>query len=915
MKSILKRMSSAMIAICVGLIPTMSSAAFNSYVDIEVAGYTGDTTLINFPVLVTLTPTSIVGFSYEAIQADGKDIAFTSVDGAITYKHEIDTWNPNGTSHIWVVVPELTNGTKLRMNLGNSEITETPSYAVDGTTWNSAGYTAVWHLGDPDPTSSDVVGVSYDSSSNNLHATNGVESVLVSDGAIGGARFIGSEAKSGGLIVTNWTDIAFKNVFTVSLWVKHTISGLYYDTMISTKADITTKTDGWGFGTGASSYGRFYTYGAGNLRFEPSAPTPGKLTGGDWQKIDMVYNAKQRIIYTNGVYAASTSSTSQATENTNSTFLAIGSGVHGGNTWRGNIDEVRFAYDVIRSADWIKAEYDNVRNASFLKYGEVISSIPSLIVSGDLGNVGIPSPAYGTLIDISPNDTFIASVDDMVTMENGVERYVNLGYSHYKITNVETGEKELVQSGTENTFEYTHNFNDELVWHFKKQYYVKTSVVCGDGTITNFDGWYDDGTELSFVATPSTGEWVSHIFDAPAGVETTATSFTFTVDKSYDIRVAFATEGVDASVRYVSVEGSDENDGYTLATAKASIANSIESIEAIGYTSGTVYMDKGRYEQTDMVSITNAIKVIGLTGKAEDVVVENVASSRVFFLDNKGSSLANIVVSGGIRTDAYNGESSMGGNICIHTRGGSVSNCVVRNGYANVRYSRGIGIYMNSDNAYVTRCVITNNNSNVLYDTDQSGIGVHVQKGLIENSLIAYNKATNRANSTELRDFCSSAVAVYDGKMINCTIVGNVGRRAGGVNVIRSNGSVINCVSVGNELLVKTDIVKQGIDFHGKIDSFKNCVGSTLTLVAEGEDAIQFTDPNSTLVADYTSLFVNYAQGDFRPNAGSILVDAGSTTDLPVSILDLKGKERIIGNAIDIGAYEISLNSTLIIIK
>ncbi|MBO7298495.1 MAG: hypothetical protein J6V41_01640, partial [Kiritimatiellae bacterium] len=161
----------------------------------------------------------------------------------------------------------------------------------------------------------------------------------------------------------------------------------------------------------------------------------------------------------------------------------------------------------------------------------------------------------------------------------------------------------------------------------------------------------------------------------------------------------------------------------------------------------------------------------------------------------------------------------------------------------------------------------------------------------------------------------SSAVAVYDGKMINCTIVGNVGRRAGGVNVIRSNGSVINCVSVGNELLVETDIVKQGIDFHGKIDSFKNCVGSTLTLVAEGEDAVQFTDPNSTLVADYTSLFVNYAQGDFRPNAGSILVDAGSTTDLPVSILDLKGKERIIGNAIDIGAYEISLNSTLIIIK
>ncbi|MBO7298365.1 MAG: hypothetical protein J6V41_00975, partial [Kiritimatiellae bacterium] len=157
--------------------------------------------------------------------------------------------------------------------------------------------------------------------------------------------------------------------------------------------------------------------------------------------------------------------------------------------------------------------------------------------------------------------------------------------------------------------------------------------------------------------------------------------------------------------------------------------------------------------------------------------------------------------------------------------------------------------------------------------------------------------------------------AVYDGKMINCTIVGNVGRRAGGVNVISSNGSVINCVSVGNELLVETDIVKQGIDFLGVIGRFKNCVGSVITRVAEGEEPVQFSDPNSTLVADYTTLFNNYAQGDFRPSAGSILVDGGTSTDLPLSIIDLKGKERIIGNAIDIGAYEINLGSTLIIIK
>lgn len=888
------------------------NAEFAASLQLKTSGYTGEETLQNFPLLVRLSSEKIDGFDYRSFQADGKDMQFTNEDGSVIYKHEIDTWNVNGESLVWVLVSELTKDTTICMNFCDESITEAPSYSLDGSLWREAGYTAVWHLGDPDPTSPDAVGVSYDSSSNNLHATNGVESVLVSDGAIGGARFIGSEAKSGGLIVTNWTDIAFTNVFTVSTWIRHNGSASY-DAIMTTKAGHTSGGNGWGFGT-ANSYGTTYIYGTGASKF--AIPTPGSSSGGGWHKLDVIYYNSKRTVYINGVLTNEGTS-SAVSANNNSTYLGIGSGVHGGNTWRGDMDEVRFAYGVVRSADWVKAEYDTARKDSFLAYGEVVSSNPSLIISGNLGNIGVSSPAYGALIDISPNDTFTASVDEMITMENGVERYINIGYSHYKIVDVETGEKELVQSGTENTFEYTHCLNDELVWNFKRQFYVKTSVVYGNGTVADIENWYDEGTELSFVALPAEGEWVSHIFGAPAGADTTSSSFTFTVDKPYDMKVVFAPNGVDASVRYVSTEGSDENDGYTLATAKASIANSIESIEAIGYTSGTVYMDKGRYEQTDMVSITNAIKVIGLTGKAEDVVVENVASSRVFYLDNKGSSLANIVVSGGIRTDAYNGESSMGGNICIHTRGGSVSNCVVRNGYANVRYSRGIGIYMNSDNAYVTRCVITNNNSNVLYDTDQSGIGVHVQKGLIENSLIAYNKATNKSvsESDTVREYGSSAVAVYDGKMINCTIVGNVGRRAGGVNVISSNGSVINCVSVGNELLVETDIVKQAYDFGGKLENATNCVAQVLTRVEEGAEAVVFPDTNSCLVSDASSLFRDYAAGDFFPKDKSILINKGTNLVKLSSEVDLKGKARISYSIIDIGAYEYSVNQTIIIIR
>ena len=60
--------------------------------------------LADFPVLVRLS-TAIDGFSYSDFQQqDGVDLAFLDARGNVL-AHEIDTWNTDGESLVWVKVP------------------------------------------------------------------------------------------------------------------------------------------------------------------------------------------------------------------------------------------------------------------------------------------------------------------------------------------------------------------------------------------------------------------------------------------------------------------------------------------------------------------------------------------------------------------------------------------------------------------------------------------------------------------------------------------------------------------------------------------------------------------------------------------------------------------------------------------
>ena len=92
---------------------TVNPSAFTHSSSIRVGGYTGSSALANFPLMIKLAENSPVGFSYADCEQNA--LRFADADGNIL-PHEIDTWNPNGTSVVWVRVPEL-SGTSTQLTM------------------------------------------------------------------------------------------------------------------------------------------------------------------------------------------------------------------------------------------------------------------------------------------------------------------------------------------------------------------------------------------------------------------------------------------------------------------------------------------------------------------------------------------------------------------------------------------------------------------------------------------------------------------------------------------------------------------------------------------------------------------------------------------------------------------------------
>ena len=337
----------------------VNTSAFSKSVTFTCSGYAGSSTLADFPVAVRLAAGSPQGFAYSdmANSSKGNELRFADSTGR-SFPYEIESWNPNGTSLIWVKVPSLTKTTSFTMYYGG-----TPKESVDSLwTW-AADYVGVWHMVEEG-------GTVADSSGNGLNAVpkgNDAANQAAEEGVFGKAR---RNARAG---YNHFTGSAMMQVddsialdvggdFTFSGWIKMTgFVGEEETRIVCRNKDYSSATD-WELAL------TDYSTLVGSVGSSSSVSGTIPSAQNSWVHIVGVFNGATLTAYANGAKAFEQTIT--PVQDTNNKMIF---GAGDPQRWQGHFvglfDEFRLR-DAVCSADWVKAEYDQA-GGKFLAAGAV----------------------------------------------------------------------------------------------------------------------------------------------------------------------------------------------------------------------------------------------------------------------------------------------------------------------------------------------------------------------------------------------------------------------------------------------------------------------------------------------------------------------------------------------------------------
>jgi hypothetical protein len=268
--------------------------------------------------------------------------------------------------------------------------------------------------------------------------------------------------------------------------------------------------------------------------------------------------------------------------------------------------------------------------------------------------------------------------------------------------------------------------------------------------------------------------------------------------------------------------------------------------------------------------------------------------------------LDGFVITGGNADGIFSGEHYTGGGMHNSKGSPSVKNCMFSRNSA----SRGGGIGNLASHPTVTNCTFGDNWADYgsgMYNGDRSSPAV-TNCTFTDNSALYGGGICNRntsspaltncifgGNSAE----CGGAMWNYIGcapTLINCTLSRNTARSGGGIWSFYGRPTTANCILWDNE---PEDVFYW---YNPPVIVYSNVRGGW-----PGEGNIA-ADP----------LFVNADHGDYRLLPGSACIDAGQNAALPGDTADLdgdgdpnelipydiEGNPRILGDIVDIGAYE-----------
>jgi Domain of unknown function (DUF2341) len=358
---------------------TLTPSDFGSRMNIIFSGYSSGQTLVDFPVLVNLS-TNLPGFSYlQFASPTGADLRFTDANGTSLIPFQIDEWNTNGISSVWVDVPSLsTSGDSIWAYWGNTS-QDTPNMP-SGNVWLNAGYEIVYHLSES--------GLPYADSTGQHPATGGVIPTRTA-GVVGhGQAFNGTEYLSPGAVTLS-------NQFTTYAWI-------YVNPGASNIQTIWANQVG---GYGANGFSWFVdTYNeadrvmhadSGNGAGSGADPTgTTTVSSGQWHFVAATWDQPDSVVnmYLDGALIGSgTVVNTFALTNT----LDLGAFLNPAFQFNGDMDEARIQTGVA-SSNWIYTSWATVAaNTELENYSTVVEQLPNLAISNVSNGIMLTWPGSG----------------------------------------------------------------------------------------------------------------------------------------------------------------------------------------------------------------------------------------------------------------------------------------------------------------------------------------------------------------------------------------------------------------------------------------------------------------------------------------------------------------------------------------
>ena len=509
-----------------------------------------DATLTNFPLYVTIGNDAQIG---AAALANGYDIRFTMADGTLL-SYQRESWSGGGGSvasgTFWVKVPSFnpSTGTTIYIYYGKSDATDGQNATA---VWDS-NYKGVWHLANGSTLSA------ADSTNNGLNGTiyGGVTATTGEAG--GGALFNGSS----GYIDLGTANPMTNGAITIDAWVNPSIGTV----MIMKGNDVSRDSYGLESLSGKVALFTFAVDGSKDWLISGDNTVPLNV----WTHVVGVIDGHNKSLYINGVLNVSNTFTGTISSSTQSFWIGAQNRTNYNYWYSGVLDDVRVS-NAVRSAEWIRFEYDNIASSTNVLTWSSEQTVRGLLSVSALSASTSSAPA-STTITLTAQLSFGCSGQTVTFRDDTAS--TTLGTA---VTN----------AGGVATLTYT----------------IPAGAALGDHTFRATCGSSSQTTTVNVTAGISAWAYRKQITISDATVNATLTDFPVYVTISNDAQIGAAALANGYDIRFTMADGtllSYQRESWSGGGGSAASGTFWVKVPSFNPSTGaTIYIYYGKFDATD----------------------------------------------------------------------------------------------------------------------------------------------------------------------------------------------------------------------------------------------------------------------------------------------------------------------------